>query len=211
MQSVHEQNKLIQSLNFSNLAYVLIDDNKNCGFHLKDTLKKIGVDSGNIKLFVNADKGLKYIENNRPSIVFLDIEMPQQNGISLCNILKEKGFSGKVIFTTAYSEYILDALRARAYDYLIKPVLEEDLIQTLNRVCADVGLSGSKKQILKNYGLSERQIEIADCVFAGKTSKEIADELFLSKHTVDTHRRNILKLTGVKNTFELYNLISNEE
>ncbi len=185
------------------VSVVIVDDSEICGSHLKDSLIALGFNKKNISVFNDALASKDSIFSLNKPIVFLDIEMPSCNGIDFFKTLKSNGFSGKVVFTTAHSDYILDALRAHAYDYLLKPVSQNELSEALKRLYFDDDVLFDRKERLNSFGLSKRQIEIIEMVFDGKTSSEIANELFLSKHTVDTHRRNILKLTGVKNTHEL--------
>jgi DNA-binding CsgD family transcriptional regulator len=60
---------------------------------------------------------------------------------------------------------------------------------------------------IKRFDLSEREMEIITHLSKGMSSQEIANEMFLSRHTIDTHRRNIHTKTGTKNTIELLNLL----
>ncbi len=71
----------------------------------------------------------------QPDLVFLDIEMPGMDGFEMLNNLKEKKF--QVVFTTAYNQHAIRAIKFAAFDYLLKPIDIEELITTVNRLAAD--------------------------------------------------------------------------
>ena len=77
-------------------------------------------------------EGLKAIKRNAPDLLFLDIQMPHMNGLELLELAGPNQFHA--IFTTAYDDYQLQALRLNALDYLIKPVDHEELQQAVARV-----------------------------------------------------------------------------
>ncbi len=96
------------------------------------------------------------------------------------------------------------AIKNEAFDFLIKPVDIEELSQTIERYRRK---QHDNKNLTQNYHvfdcLSEREKEVLNLLLQGLTSKEIAKKLFVSKATIDTHRRNILDKTGMKSTAEL--------
>lgn len=71
--------------------------------------------------------------NEKPDLVFLDVEMPCKNGFELHNEMRNKGCNFSVIFYTAYDKYMIQALRESAFDYIIKPVKEQELKQAIDR------------------------------------------------------------------------------
>ena len=79
-----------------------------------------------------ANEGIELIKKLKPEIVFLDIEMPGMNGFELLKHVDQSQF--KVIFTTAYDQFALKAFEVNAYDYLLKPVVEEELERALKKV-----------------------------------------------------------------------------
>jgi two-component system LytT family response regulator len=79
----------------------------------------------------NADEGLDLINQINPDLVFLDIEMHDKNGFELLNQLKVVNF--KVIFVTSYDQYAIKAIRFNAFDYLLKPVMVDELLACVKR------------------------------------------------------------------------------
>jgi DNA-binding LytR/AlgR family response regulator len=79
-------------------------------------------------------------------IYILDVVMPGMNGIALGQTLREKGYDGKIVYLTSSDEYSLDAFRVRAFDYLLKPVQEQQLCRAVEEVMAL--LPGKKERFL---------------------------------------------------------------
>lgn len=71
--------------------------------------------------------------NEKPDLVFLDVEMPEKNGFELLNEVRAKGATFRVIFYTAYDKYMIQALRESAFDYILKPVDPAELRNAINR------------------------------------------------------------------------------
>lgn len=88
---------------------------------------------GTATTFVEA---LKIINEEKPDLVFLDIEMPHANGFTLLDSLTYKDF--RFIFTTAYADYAVQAIKAKADDYLLKPIDSDELVSAVEKVCADI-------------------------------------------------------------------------
>lgn len=84
----------------------------------------------------NAIEGLKLIQKLKPDVVFLDIQMPQITGIELLAMLDDE-HSPYIIFVTAYDQYAIQAFEDHAFDYLLKPINEERLKKTIQRLSKD--------------------------------------------------------------------------
>lgn len=113
------------------ITALLIDDEKNSRESLR---KKIETYCPTIQIIgecANGIEGLESILQRNPDIVFLDIEMPHMNGFTMLQQIPEKRFS--LIFTTAYNQYAINAIRHSALDYLIKPVDINELIKAVQR------------------------------------------------------------------------------
>lgn len=148
------------------------------------------------------EEAVELITEKKPDILFLDVEMPRMSGFEVLEITRNQGLSPIVIFTTGYNQYAIKAIKAQAFDYLLKPIVLDELKDTLARLSNSSIIGHRVNSDITNL-LSPREIEILEMVIQGKTSKEIASELFISKTTVDTHRRNVLDKTGCRSTSEL--------
>jgi len=82
----------------------------------------------------NGVEALDLIQQKKPDILFLDIEMPGLNGIEVALALQEMDHYPHIIFTTAYNEYAVQAFELNAVDYLLKPINQERLIQAIEKV-----------------------------------------------------------------------------
>lgn len=140
-----------------------------------------------------------------PDIVFLDVEMPGITGLDLAQQLKDKGYKGKIIFVTGHLQYSVKALRANAFDYLVKPVDVEELEQAIDRYKKQ-NRGGFNPGILQNFKISKREEELMGLMSQGLSSEEMSEKTQLSRHTIDKHRHNIYQKTGTRNVVELINL-----
>ncbi|MBT4967549.1 MAG: response regulator transcription factor, partial [Bacteroidetes bacterium] len=145
------------------------------------------------------EEAIGRIVKTKPDIVFLDVEMPAMTGFDLMKKVRGNFVFPSFIFVTAYNQYAIKALKTEAFDYLIKPIDIDELRECLERF----NHKRNHFPQIENSCLSEREKEVGRLICKGKTSKEIAGILFLSKHTIDTHRRRILNKLKVKSTSDL--------
>jgi two-component system, LytTR family, response regulator len=124
---------------------VLIDDEKNALEMLEWQLHTYCPQVTIAATCTNAIDGISGIQNHRPQLVFLDIEMPKKNGFELIQSFAEPFFD--VIFTTAYNQFALKAFRFAAFDYLLKPIDAEDLTASVLRYQKKTVQSDLKRQI----------------------------------------------------------------
>jgi two-component system LytT family response regulator len=122
----------------SNICAVIIDDSAQARKLLRLMLQEIDTAIEIVGEAENADDGLKLIQHLEPHAVFLDIEMPGMTGLQLAEELLGQNYLGKVIFTTAYDQHAIKALRLSALDYLLKPIQEEELLQTITKLSSEV-------------------------------------------------------------------------
>lgn len=111
---------------------IIIDDE----LHAREYLEKMIDKFFHNKIFVlakckNVVEGIQSIENFKPDIVFLDIKLQNESGFDLLRNLKHINF--ETIFTTAYAEFALDAIKWSALDYLLKPISHIDLLETIKK------------------------------------------------------------------------------
>ena len=113
------------------LTAIIIDDETNSRNALRQKITKHCTDINIISECENGEEGIEIIENQKPDIVFLDVEMPRMNGFTMLQQLKNKDF--EVIFITAYDHYAIKAIKFSALDYLLKPVEIEDLKNSVEK------------------------------------------------------------------------------
>lgn len=85
--------------------------------------------------------GVELIKQERPNIVFLDIEMPEHSGLEILNFIEKEDFTLEIIFTTAYSEYAIQAFQLAAVDYLLKPVRPTQVKEAVDKAIKRIGSS----------------------------------------------------------------------
>lgn len=103
-----------------NLTAIIIDDESNSRNALRQKLITCCTDVLVVRECENGDEGIIAIEDEKPDIVFLDVEMPRMNGFVMLQQLRQRNF--ELIFTTAYDHYAIQAIRFSALDYLVKPI-----------------------------------------------------------------------------------------
>ena len=114
------------------LKAILIDDERHCIETLRYELERNCPQVKIIDVASSGVEGLEKIKANMPDIVFLDIEMPGMSGFEMLHAIPRVDFA--VIFVTAYDQYALQAFRYAAADYLLKPVVSEQLMEAIEKV-----------------------------------------------------------------------------
>ncbi len=148
----------------------------------------------------------------RPELVFTDVEMPRMTGFDLIEEVRRRKCNPAFVFVTGYDHYAIKAIKQAAFDYLVKPVdineLREALKRLMNIELKPVDTISNTK--FDSPSFTKREIEIIKLLLQGKTSKQIASDLFISRSTVDTHRKHILEKANVQSTPELITLAIRE-
>lgn len=112
---------------------IIIDDELNARESLQKTINRYFNDKLQVLYLADSIKSaVNAIKKMRPEIIFLDIEMPEENGLELFKYFEENTFH--VIFTTAYDQYAIKAIKHAAVDYILKPVNQIDLLEALERI-----------------------------------------------------------------------------
>jgi two-component system LytT family response regulator len=136
---------------------VIIDDENNAREFLEKMLHRYFPNRFFIcRLCESIDDALLAIEEYQPDLVFLDIQMPNKNGFELFKEVKEINF--EIIFTTAHSEYAIEAIRRSALDYLLKPINYIDLLGAVTRYENKSKKEFQQKQfnvLIENIGAGE--------------------------------------------------------
>jgi DNA-binding NarL/FixJ family response regulator len=154
-----------------------------------------------------------------PDLVLIDISLKEGNGIELVKRIRLLNATTKMLVVSTFEEslYAERALRAGALGYLNKNESNEKLIEAIRTVLrGDRYVSAETTQRLVSQALgkrdvmddpletlTDRELEIFRLIGAGVSTSAIADQLFLSTHTVDSHRENIKKKLGAKTAAEL--------
>jgi len=110
---------------------IIVDDELYCTEVLSALLKKHCPEVDILAEFTDPQRAVPAILENTPDLLFLDIEMPRLNGFDLLERCKPINF--QVIFTTAYNQYALRAIKISALDYLLKPIDAEELIEAVQK------------------------------------------------------------------------------
>lgn len=160
-----------------------------------------------------------FIQKHQPDLVLTDISMGTVSGLELTRLIVQQFPLTKVIVLTMHDgvQHISSLLDAGATGYLLKNVKQEELFTAIEQVMA--GRQYIQQSIAAHYartirkqgdaarksGLSPREVEIIRLIAQEMTTAEISRQLFLSEHTIETHRKNIIRKTGVKSIIGLMN------
>lgn len=135
------------------LKAVIIDDSPQARKLLSLMLEEYQKDLEIVGEAENANLGLELIKQQKPDVLFLDIEMPGKSGIQLAEQLSNEKINISIVFTTAYNDYALKAFRLSAIDYLLKPINEihlEEAIQKIKKT-QPIQEEGKLKTFINNY------------------------------------------------------------
>lgn len=167
-----------------------------------------------VKTAKNGYKALAELESKDIDLVLLDIEMPSMNGIETAKILLEKYPHIKVIILTMHNEkpyiqkmyqlgvqgYILKTCQLDELYFCIKQVVSGEMYYTSEITFTLINTEHNKKAYKTiQEELSDREKEILTLIYKGYNNQNIANSLYLSKHTISTHRKNIFRKLGVSN------------
>jgi DNA-binding NarL/FixJ family response regulator len=205
----------------SSIKIILTEDHQL----LRDGIKAL-IASDNIEIIGEASTGTslwKLMEIKQPDIILMDISLPDISGIELTRTLSERFPEVKVLILSMFTDesFINQAIKAGAKGYLHKNTTREEML-----VAIDTVYSGSEfysdnisKIILKSFIdkakkngeeiynpheiLSKREIEILKMFAEGFINKEIADRLFISIRTVESHKNHIMQKLNLKTQVEL--------
>lgn len=163
------------------------------------------------KEFSNGRELTDWLSPGMSYIVLLDVSMPVQDGILTAQIINEQYPLVKVIALTVQGgEQLLKMLHAGVAGYLFKTASAEEIVSAIKAVAAgeqyfSSAVTSELSMLIKNQETSKnrdveltvREKEILKWIANGKSAQEIADRLFISPRTVDTHRVNLMKKLGV--------------
>lgn len=168
----------------------------------------------------NGEEVISFLQKNKADVVLMDLDMPVMNGFEATEKIKNRFPWVKVIALSMQKDYayIEKMFSLGASGYLTKNASENELFEAVEQVFGgNKYVSKEVSQLLsvrlmekENSGykqgftdLTTREIEVIKLVMAGKTTSKIAEALFLSTKTVESHRRNIFKKLDVKNIAQM--------
>jgi DNA-binding NarL/FixJ family response regulator len=185
-----------------------------------DGLRALLGDEPAFKIIGESNNGrvaLAKIEQEQPDVLLTDISMPEMNGLELTQAVKDKFPNIKVIALSMFGERntISEMLQAGISGYIVKNTGKQELIQAINKV-AQGGMFFSDEvsaEMMKVISappvkeevitLTPREIEIVKLIAKEYSNLQIAEALFISERTVETHRKNIFRKTNTKSVVGL--------
>ena len=196
------------------IRVVLADDHQL----FRDGMKAVLQSSDEIEVVGEAARSstlLTVLASEVPDVVLLDISMPQTSGIDLLPTIKQQFPKVKCVMLTMHedAQYVLRSLRQGADGYLLKESDRQELHRAIREVhhgnkyfknkVSDLIVTNLSDESNAETLLSEREIQVVRLVAEGKITKEIAEQLYVSVRTIETHRSRIMKKMGVANTAEM--------
>lgn len=188
-----------------------------------DGLKSLLEEEKDLCVVGEAKNGLEVLDicDREPvDIVIMDINMPLMDGIQTSKELSKRHPAVKILGLSMYNDrdYISDILKAGALGYVLKNTGKENLLKAISTLQSGANYLSEEvsKTLLSSFiknvqydqameKLSDREKEVLECIATGLTTHEIGDKLFISKNTVETHRKNLLYKLKARNTAELIN------
>lgn len=160
----------------------------------------------------NAASCLAFLERQLPDVLLLDINLPDTSGIELCKIIKQRFPSVFVLGLSTFNQqsFIAKMMDHGASGYLLKNATQAELLEAIQIVIkGKTYLSEEAADVLRKASdedvpvITQREKEVLMLIADGLTNAAIADHLFISILTVETHRKNLLAKFEVKNTASL--------
>lgn len=190
---------------------MIVDDEQLAVERIEMILSELGgVD--HCRSFLNPWDAYAYAKENPPAIVFLDISMPEINGMKLSGLLHELDPTIDIVFVTGYDEYAVKAFELNALDYLLKPVTVQRMALTLDKIrrrkeaaMRELALSehlhsaATEEDPAQRKALTEKETQIMRLIAEGLSNKEIAFRLNIAGETVKFHLKNVYRKLGVIN------------
>ena len=201
------------------LRIAIFDDNKN----IRESISMLLATEPQFDVVGSFSHVLDCIDDIRsckPDIVLMDIEMPGMTGIDAVVQIKKEFPHIQVLMQTVFEDddRVFDSICAGASGYILKNTGKESLLNAIYSLQAGSNYLGDEvsKTLLNGFmkspnvsqmieKLSGREKEVLECIATGSTTHEIAEQLFISKNTVETHRKNLLYKLKARNTAELVN------
>ncbi|WP_116771538.1 response regulator transcription factor [Maribacter litoralis] len=159
----------------------------------------------------NGEELLRLVRLKQPKVVLCDIRMPKLDGIEATKCILKEFPNTKIVAFTMFDQddAVQQMLAAGAHGYILKNSSLDVVLEAIRTVYANktyydkkIHIPDGEKNSTKSV-LSARELEILQLIGNGHTSHQIADELFIGKSTVDTHRKNMIRKLGLSGAGEL--------
>jgi len=202
------------------IKIVLVDDHRLFLDGIKSLLSEVDF----IDIIGEASSGneaLDLLTNIKPDIIMMDISMKGLSGIDVSKEITMLYPDIKIMILSMHTneEFVINAIKAGAKGYLSKDTSKEELLDAIqiiqeggecyskliseNFLKSYVKKYKAEQSLIENKILTQREIEILKLAVHGLSNKEIADKLFISTKTVDSHKNNIMQKLKLKNTAEM--------
>lgn len=200
---------------------IIVDDHKVLAEGLAELIEKntsVKVDA----IFSNGFDVLFYLKNHTPDLIILDIDMPDISGAVLAKEILSKYKKVKIMILTMHTEatYFEQLFNIGIVGYLNKSASKNEIFEALNTINNGKTYYGreviteyinAQKEVKPNLEpedsiITQREKEVLKLIIEGLTTTEMSEKLFVSKYTIDSHRRNLLAKLDVKNTADLVRL-----
>jgi two-component system LytT family response regulator len=138
---------------------ILVDDERSCIDALSGVLKQFCPQVNIVGTANNISDAVKLINATHPQLVFLDVEINNETGFDLFNYFSDPAF--EVVFTTAHEKYALKAIKSSCYDFLLKPIVIQEVVNVISKLEKEKGSSGAEKVnvLLDNIKAKDHQLQ----------------------------------------------------
>lgn len=183
-----------------------------------DGIKSILEEEESVSVIAEASNGeevLAFLRSATVDIAIVDINMPKMSGIEVTKVMKEKYPEIKVLILTMYNnvEFIKNLMEVGADGFILKNTGKIELLTAIEQLQKGDTYFGQEvtQTLAKSYQkendpvvkLTRREKEVLQLLADGLTTSELAEKLFISKHTADSHRQNLMSKLEAKNTATL--------
>lgn len=168
---------------------------------------------------ISGKECLRKLQSSQYDIILLDINLPDANGIELCEKLHKEYPEQKILAITSFSEFtcVDKMLKNGASGYILKNAMPEEIIKGIETVmageiflCDEVDML-MKKEKDKHVFLTRRETDLLRLITEGYTNEEIGEKLFLGTETIKSYRKNLLFKLNAKNTAALVKMALEEK
>ena len=207
------------------MKIILVDDH----FLVREGVKALFEHEEKIEVIgeaANGKEALEILQTLQPDILIVDVRMPEMTGNELVKIVSDQYPKIKTLILSMHDaqEYVMEAINAGADGYMLKGSSKPEFLKALdtisnggkyfsgdvssillNNIKGNVPTQNPDSNLHNNFNLSKREMQVLSIILEGKSNKEIAVELNVSRRTAEVHRYNLMKKLKVKNLIELSN------